>query len=562
MRMRGSEDRRFSAAERLVLLAIGALLIPTVALVARQYWQSRELLNNTQVAVKENLRQTLLSVSRKTEEEISQLSDEAFRPVSKAVLSAADKSNLEEHSRSFTRSHPEVGELAVFPTCAVAGKLPPIDLFSNGKWLEIQQSDQAAREILAVFNRAQAAAEAEPDHGRFFFWQESCNCKKKPPIYVFRNTPDGFLGMALDFDYVQQHYLAKLFKDSVASKADGSNGQLVISVLGENKKDIFATGERPADYGVTVPFAPVFPRWQLAAGYRGVTIAELARRNFRTNLLLDAITVTLLLAGILLTLRAAARQIRLAQAKSSFVANVSHELKTPLSLIRLFAEILEMGRATSKEKEQEYYSIIHRESRRLTQLINNILDFSKIEARRKQYQFASCNVGSIVEDVLNAYEYQIASSGFELNTHIASSLPATRVDPDAIAQAVLNLLNNAIRYSRDTKRIEVRVEGRDGQIAIEVADRGIGIPRSEQERIFEKFYRVNNDLVHTVRGTGLGLALVKHIVDAHGGKIVVDSAPGKGSRFIILLPCDAVATTRIASQSATDGYVIAESANN
>ncbi len=136
------------------------------------------------------------------------------------------------------------------------------------------------------------------------------------------------------------------------------------------------------------------------------------------------------------------------------------------------------------------------------------------------------------------------------------------MDPDAIAQAVLNLLNNAIRYSQDVKRIEVRVEGRERQIPIEVADHGIGIQRSEQEKIFEKFYRVNDDLVHNVRGTGLGLALVKHIVEAHAGKIVVDSAPGKGSRFTILLPCDATATARTASQSIGDGYAIAESANN
>jgi signal transduction histidine kinase len=127
---------------------------------------------------------------------------------------------------------------------------------------------------------------------------------------------------------------------------------------------------------------------------------------------------------------------------------------------------------------------------------------------------------------------------------------------------VLNLLNNAIRYSTDVKKIEVRVEGRDGQIAIEVADHGIGIARSEQEKIFEKFYRVNNDLVHTVRGTGLGLTLVKHIVDAHGGKIVVNSVPGKGSHFTILLPCGAVAMATETTQAAEGGYVIADSPNS
>jgi signal transduction histidine kinase len=553
---------RFSAAERLMPLAIGVLLLPTMALVARQYSQSRELLTNTQVAVKEDLRETLLSVSKKAEAQIVGLSDQAFQPVSKALLSSTDKSNLEEHFRAFTDSHPEVAELSVVPTCVVAGQHPPMDFFSKGKWLEVPATDQKAREVLAAFSSAQAAAVSEPDRRNFVFWQQSCSCQKRPPIFVFHSTPDGFLGMALDFEYVQQHYLSKLLRDSVDSKAQGGNGRLVMSVLGEDRREILATGGQPGEYDVAIAFAPVFPRWQLAAGYGGATIAELARRNFRTNLLVDGATITLLLAGILLTLRAAARQVTLAQAKSSFVANVSHELKTPLSLIRLFAEILELGRATSREKEQEYYGIIHRESRRLTQLINNILDFSKIEAGRKHYEFAPCNVGSIVEEVLKTYEYPITSSGFELETHIAFGLPTASVDRDAIAQAMLNLLNNAIRYSRDLKKIEVRVDSRDGLIAIEVLDHGIGIPRSEHEKIFEKFYRVNNDLVHTVRGTGLGLALVKHIVDAHGAKILVDSAPGEGSRFTILLPCAGVAVASNAPQPGSEGYAIAKSANH
>jgi len=545
-----------------MLLAIGVLLLPTMALVARQYWQSRELLNNTQVAVKENLRETLLSVSKKAEAQIVGLSDQAFQPVSKALLSATDKSNLEEHFRVFTDSHPEVAELSVVPTCVVAGQHPPTHFFSKGKWLEVPATDQKAREVLAAFSSAQAAAVPEPERRNFVFWQQSCTCQKRPPIFIFRSTPDGFLGMALDFEFVQQHYLAKLLRDSVDSKAAGNIGPLVISVLGEDRKEILATAGRPVKYDVAIGFGPVFPRWQLAAGYSGATIAELARRNFKTNLLVDGAAVTLLLAGILLTLRAAARQVALAQAKSSFVANVSHELKTPLSLIRLFAEILELGRATSREKEQEYYSIIHRESRRLTQLINNILDFSKIEAGRKHYEFAPCNVGSIVEEVLKTYEYPITSAGFELETHIAFGLPAASVDRDAIAQAVLNLLNNAIRYSPDLKKIELCVESRDGFIAIDVADHGVGIPRSEHQKIFEKFYRVDNDLVHTVRGTGLGLALVKHIVDAHGGKILVDSAPGEGSRFTILLPCAGVAVASNAPEPGSEGYAIAKSANH
>lgn len=546
---------------RFVVLATAALLFPTMVLVALQYRQSRELQNKTQAAVKENLRETLVNVNENAEAEMVRLADQAFGSMSKATLSPTDTSELKQRFDTFTRAHSEVSEISIVPTCTLAGKQPPAHLFSGGQWREVPQTDPNAKEKLAILNRAQATADPASDHHKLSFWQQSCNCEKRPPIYVFRSVSDGFFGMTLDFDYVEQHYLTKLLSNAVVSKSAGGNGRLVIAAIGEDRKEIFATGKPPTQYDVVIGFGPVFPRWQLAAGYSGLTIAELARRNFATNLLLDGMTLALLLAGILLTLRAATREVRLAQAKSSFVSNVSHELKTPLSLIRLFAEILELGRATSKEKEHQYHRIIHRESRRLTQLINNILDFSKIEAGRKQYQLATCNVGSIVEDVVSTYEYQITSSGFELTTQIDSQLPPARVDADAIAQAVLNLLNNALKYSSDVKKIEVRVLSRDGQIAIEVADQGIGIPRSEHEKIFDKFYRVNNDLIHTARGTGLGLALVKHIVEAHRGNIVVDSTPEKGSRFTILLPWDAVAVTNSANESTHEGYAIAESPN-
>jgi len=552
---------RSSGPRRLVVLATAAVLFPTAVLLVLQYRQSRELQNKTQVAVKENLREILIGINTKTEAEMERLSDEAFRPISKATLTAADNASLKDHFATLTRSHLEIAELAVVPTCGKSANPPPAHFFSTGGWREVPQPSESTAELLIDFDRAQAATNTDSGHPKLTFWQQTCDCEKRPPIYVFRSVSDGFFVMTLGFDYVQQHYLAMLLSNAVEATSAGSNGPLVIAVVGEDKKEIFATGSAPTQYDVTVAFAPVFPRWQLAAGYNGLTIAELARRNFATTLLLDGVTLAVLLAGILLTLRAATREVRLAQAKSSFVSNVSHELKTPLSLIRLFAEMLELGRTTSKEKEHEYHRIIHRESRRLTQLINNILDFSKIEAGRKDYQFAPCNVSAIVEDVVKTYEYQITSSGFELTTHLEPCLPLARVDADAIAQAVLNLLNNAIKYSPDIKKIEVRVLGRDGKIAIEVADQGIGIPRSEHEKIFEKFYRVNNDLVHTARGTGLGLSLVQHIVQAHNGKIVVDSMPGSGSRFTILLFSETVAAASSTNELRPKGYAIAESPN-
>jgi signal transduction histidine kinase len=243
-----------------------------------------------------------------------------------------------------------------------------------------------------------------------------------------------------------------------------------------------------------------------------------------------------LLCGIALTIRATDREARLAQAKSNFVANVSHELKTPLSLLSLFSEILELGRVKNEEKKMEYYRIIRHESRRLNKMIDNILDFSKIEAGRKTYNFADGDMAEVIETVLSSYRYQIINSGFDVQTNIQPDLPPVLIDGDAMAQAISNLLDNAIKYSGEVKQLSITTETVRSDLSIEIADQGIGIPRAEQIKIFEKFYRVGNGLVHDVKGSGLGLSLVKHIVEAHKGTISVESDVGKGSRFTILLP--------------------------
>lgn len=229
------------------------------------------------------------------------------------------------------------------------------------------------------------------------------------------------------------------------------------------------------------------------------------------------------------------RELVLSRLKSDFVANVSHELKTPLALIRLFAETLEMGRVSRDGKAKEYYRIINKESQRLTQLINNILDFSRIEAGRKEYRFVTGDPSRVVEDVVESYRFPIEQQGFKLNVDL-QPLPEIPLDPDALAQALINLVNNAIKYSGGEKEITIAARRNADKIEISVADRGIGIPRNEQKKIFEKFYRVESSLIHETKGSGLGLSLVRHIMDAHGGDVAVESAPGKGSTFTLVLP--------------------------
>ena len=258
--------------------------------------------------------------------------------------------------------------------------------------------------------------------------------------------------------------------------------------------------------------------------------------GFMQSFLILGVLSLLMVGGLVLTYRSVSKEMALARLKSDFVSNVSHELRTPLALIRLYAETLELGRITTQEKKEEYYRIIRKESERLTALINNILDFSRIEAGRKEYDFRETDIAELVRNTLDAYRYQIEQQGFAFEQSIDSSIPAVRVDREAIARALVNLVNNALKYSADEKFLGVKLYRANGVLKLEVVDRGIGITRREQSKIFEKFYRTGDPLVHNTKGSGLGLSLVRHITHAHGGEVEVESTPGKGSKFTLSLP--------------------------
>jgi signal transduction histidine kinase len=282
--------------------------------------------------------------------------------------------------------------------------------------------------------------------------------------------------------------------------------------------------------------APSFEGVRLELRYRDRSIEQEVRRLALAKTVLIGFIDVMLLAGLSLVFANVRRELRLSRLKSDFVANVSHELKTPLALIRLFAETLELGRVPNEEKARQYHQIINKESRRLTQLINNILDFSRIEAGRKEYRFVPGDVAVVVREVIDAYRFPIEQQGFALELELAEDLPELEIDPEALSQAILNLLNNAIKYSPEDRRIRVSARREGDRVLVAVADRGIGIPRAEQKKIFEKFYRAESSLVHTTKGSGLGLALVRHIMEAHGGSVEVTSTPGEGSTFTLALP--------------------------
>lgn len=373
-----------------------------------------------------------------------------------------------------------------------------------------------------------------------------------------------FGGASFDSNYLKNSFFPEFFEEFVSQKFGESGGdrstpvfhELTPQQVNEHKEQRLAMMIYPADAQKSEPDRPLAisagwgngkpevaqtlddPFRGLAMGvkFQGTTAEAIGNRFVRESLIILGVLSVLMIGGLVLTYRSVNKQVALARLKSDFVSNVSHELRTPLALIRLYAETLELGRINTQEKKLEYYGIIRKESERLSALINNILDFSRIEAGRKEYDFRETDIAELVRNTLDSYRYQIEQQGFALEEQIDSSIPPVRVDREAIARALVNLVNNALKYSDRDKFVGVKLYRSNSMLKLEVVDRGIGIDRNEQARIFEKFYRTCDPLVHNTKGSGLGLSLVQHITEAHGGEVQVESTPGRGSKFTMTLP--------------------------
>jgi signal transduction histidine kinase len=359
------------------------------------------------------------------------------------------------------------------------------------------------------------------------------------------STDEGaFGGVSFDPCYLKSNFFPEMLAGSINDKSKDQTGNQIAMMIyrsdtPEDKelKPVVATagwdGGKPE---VTRKMDDVFRGLSLAIKYQGVSVEALGATWMRRSFMILGFLSVMMIAGLVLTKHMVSKEMAVAKLKSDFVSNVSHELRTPLALIRLYAETLELGRITTKEKKQQYYRIIRKESERLTALINNILDFSRIEAGRKEYEFRETDIANLVRNTIDSYRYQIEQQGFALEEKIDDSVPPVKVDREAIARALVNLVNNALKYSTEEKYLGVKLYRENGAVKLEVADKGIGIARRDQGKIFEKFYRAGDPLVHNTKGSGLGLSLVRHITEAHGGDISVESVPGAGSKFTLSLP--------------------------
>jgi signal transduction histidine kinase len=289
-----------------------------------------------------------------------------------------------------------------------------------------------------------------------------------------------------------------------------------------------------------VGLGEALPDWRVAVyAPPGTAPQDVVRRQVMMFTGAFAVLLAILAVGIVLCWRLMRRETEMARLKSDFVANVSHDLKTPLSVIRMFGETLELGRVPDEGRRREYYRVITRESERLSRLIDNVLDFSRIEGGRRRYERAPTAVEPLVRDTLDAFAYPLEQQGFKIELNLAPDLPDVPMDADAIGQALANLVDNAVKYSGVERTIVLDARREGDRLALSVTDRGIGIAAAEHARIFEKFYRVGQSDTQSRRGSGVGLALVRHIVEAHGGEVTVQSAPGQGSRFTLWLPLGA-----------------------
>jgi signal transduction histidine kinase len=230
------------------------------------------------------------------------------------------------------------------------------------------------------------------------------------------------------------------------------------------------------------------------------------------------------------------RETEAVRLRSQFVSSVTHELKTPLTSIRMFTETLRLGRHSGPETQREYLDTVVQETERLSRLINNVLDFARIERGEKNYQIAPADVGAAAREAARAVAYPLSQGGYELVSEIPDDLPIAEADSDALTQALLNLLSNAIKFSPEGGRIDLRVLQEEGELLFQVQDRGRGIAPHERELIFRDFYRTPDADEEGIPGTGLGLSLVDHVARAHGGRVEVESEMGDGSTFTIRIP--------------------------
>ncbi|MDB4943422.1 MAG: hypothetical protein JWP97_2956 [Labilithrix sp.] len=342
-----------------------------------------------------------------------------------------------------------------------------------------------------------------------------------------------------------------------ATPAPSRSAASRVNVVDEEGRIIYGPPLRSGEFTVGVRFPTTLYNWRVQVSpLAGEEIAARVQNRRMLEITMVSLSCIVIVIGAIVIVLVSEKERRISALKSEFVANVSHELKTPLALVRMFAEMLQSGRVATDAKKKEYLDIIVRESERLSALIENVLDFARLERGRGSYEFAEGDVGDAVSRAANVYRYRAEREGARLVLEVEADLPPARIDERAIQLAVVNLVDNALKYAPGGD-VRVRASSHEGGVRIDVCDEGPGIAREDRNRIFERFVRLTAREAREgregrdekaersrspARGSGIGLALVKHIAESHGGRAWVESEPGQGATFTITIPARRVLT--------------------
>ena len=511
---------------------VAVVLVPLIAIIALQYVSNRRLARVEVIAHQTTLTQYLETVAA----DIRGVYEEAAHEMLDVSGDAVAAKRFDEIGRHFdgvdtsaasrlfvgsldgcwclTRYYdPRTGHIGVGADPALEAVIRRVSMLLRWEWLQHLNRSEIYMNELDAENRV---------------------------IYRFVTDADsatvGFVGFVIDMHRFVSEYLPRAIVGAEGILTEDVRDNLIVRVTDGEGRVVAATHAEPGQAdAVSGRFDFVFRDLELSARSRHTAAAQVLQSNALTNWILSALMSMMAMGGVLLTWRAARRERRISRIRSGFVANVSHELRTPLASIAVFGEILRRGRVTETDRVVEYGRRIEQESTRLGHLIDNVLSFGRIESAEVRYRPETSAIEDVVGAALAAVDTRRAQGGFTIEvTSPEGGLPAVRVDTMAMTQAFVNLLDNAMKYSGESRLVRVELRRRGDEAAVGVADAGIGIAPDDRGRIFHEFYRAAGS--RGVPGTGLGLAIVRHVVRAHGGRVEVSSRLGHGATFTVLLP--------------------------
>lgn len=357
--------------------------------------------------------------------------------------------------------------------------------------------------------------------------------RNEPGTFSYRSTTAALWAMTwTDTDqYVfaleSEALLAEL--RLLAERSAPGSGDVAATILG-------ADDPEPSGMSIRRALSRV-PQWSLVAYARDpAAVAVRQRDEVRRGLGIVGLSVLMIGVGAVLSARLVRRELDAARVKSEFAANVSHELRSPITQIRLKAEALQLGLADTDDKRARHYAVIVRESERLSRMVDNMLDFAAIERGQKKYHLRLGDLAVTVQNVVESARVAMETRNMTIDESYPEDLPVVSHDAEAVAQVLVNLLSNAAKYGEEAAWIGVAVRAEGLEVIVEVSDRGIGIAPGEQQAIFEQYYRSNDPLARRKKGTGIGLTIVRYIMEAHGGRVSLRSTLGVGTTFTLHFP--------------------------